>query len=51
MPTYYRPTKVRGKRVVEASIDPSEPRRQIVIGCVLISIVVLFFGLVAWLIS
>jgi len=51
MPTYYRPTKWRGKRVVEASIDPTERKRQTVIGCVLISIFVLGFGLIAWLIS
>jgi hypothetical protein len=50
MPTYYRPTKWRGKRVVEASIDPAERRRHSAIGWVAI-IFVLGFGLIAWLIS
>jgi len=27
MPTYYRPTEHRGKRVVYKSTDPDEPKR------------------------
>jgi hypothetical protein len=49
MKTYYKPTQWRGKRVVYASIDPAERKRQTVIGWVVISIFVLGIGVIAWL--
>jgi hypothetical protein len=49
MKTYYRPTQWRGKRVIYASIDPAERKRQTVIGWVVISIFVLGIGVIAWL--
>ena len=49
MKTYYKPTQMRGKRVRYASIDPAEPKRQTVIGWVVISIFVIGIGAIAWL--
>jgi len=49
MKTYYKPTQWRGKRVIYASIDPAERKRQTVIGWVVISIFVLGIGVIAWL--
>ena len=49
MKTYYKPTQWRGKRVIYASIDPAEHKKQTVIGWVVISIVVLGLGVFAWL--
>jgi hypothetical protein len=40
MPTYYRPTERRGKRVVYRSTDPTEQRRETVKG------VAVFLGMV-----
>ena len=46
MPTHYKPTQVRGKRVVYQSTDPDEPRRETIKGVVLLTIVVLFILLI-----
>lgn len=51
MKTYYRPTQMRGKRVIYTSIDPAERKKQTIIGCVAISVFVLMFGVIIWLIS
>jgi hypothetical protein len=50
MPTYYRPTERRGKRVIFASIDPAEGKNQTVIGLIVFFI---FLGLclIEWLTS
>ena len=47
MKHYYKPTQVRGKRVIFTSIDPAERKRQIVTTWVAISIVILGFGVFA----
>ena len=49
MKTYYKPTQWRGKHVIYASIDPAERKKQTIIGCVAISIV-LMFGVIVWLV-
>jgi hypothetical protein len=46
--TYYKPTQMRGKRVVYASIDPAERKKQMIMGYVAISIV-LFILIVAFI--
>jgi hypothetical protein len=50
MTTYYKPTQGNGKRVTYVSIDPAEPKRQTVIGWVVLSIFVLGLGIIVWLI-
>jgi hypothetical protein len=50
MPTYYRPTERRGKRVIYLSTDPTEPRRETVKGVVMVLGVVLFVALI-WFLS
>jgi hypothetical protein len=46
MPTYYRPTVRRGKRVVYRSTDPTEPKREMVKGVVVIIGIVLIVALI-----
>jgi hypothetical protein len=50
MKTYYKPTQRRGKRVIYASTDPTERKKQTVIGWVALSIFVLGLGTIVWLI-
>ena len=50
MKTYYKPTQMRGKRVIYASTDPAERKKQTVIGWVALSIFVIGLGIIAWLI-
>jgi hypothetical protein len=49
MKTYYKPTEWQGKRVVYASIDPAERKRQTVIGWAAISVVLGFIVFVCLL--
>lgn len=49
MKTYYKPTQWRGKRLIFASTDPAERKKQTVIGWVTISIFVLGLGVIVWL--
>jgi hypothetical protein len=46
MKTYYKPTQWRGKRLIYASTDPAERKKQTVIAWVAISICVLGFGVI-----
>ena len=48
MPTYYKPTERRGKRVVYRSIDPAEPKRENVKGFAMFIGFVLFGLFVTW---
>jgi len=49
MKTYYKPTQMRGKRVIYRSIDPAERKRQAVMRWVLFG-VVLGASIIDWLI-
>jgi len=49
MKTYYKPTQWRGKRVIYASIDPVERKRQTVIGWIVVPSVALAILVIAWL--
>jgi hypothetical protein len=49
MKTYYKPTQWRGKRVIYASIDPAERKKQTVIEWVAVSIFVLGISVIVWL--
>jgi len=50
MPTFYKPTQYRGKRVIFTSQDPNERKRQNAIAWIAIA---LFFAmpLLVWLVS
>jgi hypothetical protein len=51
MKTYYKPTQVRGKRVIFTSVDPAEHKRRTVATWVAAAIVVLrfcVFAVVVW---
>lgn len=50
MKTFYKPTQWRGKRVVFASIDPNERKRQTVIGWTAVSFVLVFIVIV-WIVT
>jgi hypothetical protein len=50
MKTYYKPTQFRGKRVIYASTDPAERKKQTVIEWVVFLIFVLGLGTIVWLI-
>ena len=50
MPTYFRPTERRGKRVVYRSTDPTEPKKETVKGVVVIIGIALIVALV-WFLS
>lgn len=50
MPTYYRPTERRGKRVVYTSTDPAEPTKEMVRGFAALIAIALFL-VFAWLLS
>jgi hypothetical protein len=50
MPTYYRPTERRGKRVVYRSTDPAEPKNETVKGVAAMIVIVLIVALV-WFLS
>lgn len=47
MPTYYKPTVRRGKRVVYKSTDPAEAKRDTIIGVIFIVGIILIAAL-AW---
>jgi hypothetical protein len=47
--TYYKPTQMRGKRVIFASIDPAELRRQTVIGWIVVPTFAVAILVIAWL--
>lgn len=49
VPTYYKPTRMRGKRVVYRSIDPDEPRRETMKGIVLLTLFFIFMAVIVWL--
>jgi hypothetical protein len=55
MPTYYKPSQLRGKRLVYRSTDPDEPKREAVkiisfsVGAVIVASVIYFATL--WLLS
>jgi hypothetical protein len=50
MKTYYKPTQYRGKRLIYASTDPVERKKQTVLAWVALSIFVLGLGVIAWII-
>jgi hypothetical protein len=45
MPTHYKPSQWRGKRLVHQSTDPDEPRREAKKAVVLIALVIIMMGL------
>lgn len=48
MPTYYKPSQWRGKRLVYRSIDPAESKRETIKGIALFIGSILFVLFVTW---
>lgn len=45
MPTFYKPTKMRGKRVIYQSTDPAEPKRETIKAIVWVGILLFAMGI------